>query len=308
VLFVTDLALRDQVLTGGADRLAPMVAGLVRHHDAVDLVFFVVLFAYIVGFALWRRHTDRMLATIRDIGQPVTVHWTVAAWRMAVWAAFLLRVTAGNSGDPSFDLTVDAVQNGVRLVGISCLLIGVWQIREEVRRRVAEAGIQLRHDEPRPSSVPVRTLLPAVSGVAPVADDGFWARVTATATGRREDLALLESAGPLAHRWLLVPADGDLSTLKAELAPGARITVFPEPPGATEPGNHIPVPADSYQGFLEAGGGALSFQSVSERRVPAFLAQARTARRWALYAVPDPAALTATVPETSAAATLPSPR
>ncbi|MEV6846492.1 hypothetical protein [Actinoplanes sp. NPDC051411] len=295
VLFVRDLALRDHVLNGGVDGLSPWVAGLVLHGDAFDLLFFVVLIAYIFGFGAWRRETQRMLETIGDTRTPVTVHWTVVAWNLAIALAFMIRLTAEHSGDAAADLTVDAVQNGVRLVGIACLLIGVWQIREQVLLRVTEAGIHLRHDEPRPSSMPVRDLLPAVTGEAPAADEDFWARVARTATGLREDLALLEKTGPLAYRWLLVPADGDLTAVRAELAPGAEITVFLEPPAATETKNYTPFPAEIYQGFLEDEAGALTCQSVTRRRVPAFLARARTARRWALYPHPSPTALTATV-------------
>jgi hypothetical protein len=295
VLFVRDLALRDYVLTGGVDGLSPLVAGLVRHGDAFGLLFFVVLFAYLFGFGMWRRETQRMLETIGDTRTPVTVHWTVVAWNLAIGLAVMIRLTSEHSGDAATDLTVDAVQNGVRLVGIGCLLIGVWQIREEVRRRVTEAGIHLRHDEPRPSSVPVRTLLPAVTGEAPEADEDFWARVARTATGLRSDLALLEKTGPLAYRWLLVPADGDLTAVRADLTPGAEITVFTEPPTATETQHYTPLPAESYQGFLEDEAGTLTAQSVTPRRVPAFLARARTARRWALYPLPSPTALTATV-------------
>ncbi|HEY0536004.1 MAG TPA: hypothetical protein VGD29_30845 [Actinoplanes sp.] len=75
----------------------------------------------------------------------------------------------------------------------------------------------------------------------------------------------------------------------------AEITVFTEPPAATETKHYTPLPAESYQGFLEDEAGTLIARSVTSRRVPAFLAQARAARRWALYPVPDPTALTATV-------------
>jgi len=301
VLFVRDLALRDYVLTGGVDGLSPLAAGLVRHGDAFDLLFFVVLLAYIAGFALWRRETQRMLERIGDTRTPVTVHWTVTAWNLAIGLAFMIRLTAEHSGDAAEDLTIDAVQNGVRLVGVGCLLIGVWQIREEVHRRVAEAGIHLRHDDPRPSSVPVRTLLPAVTGEAPEADQDFWARVARTATGLRADLALLEKTDPQAYRWLLVPANGNLTAVRAELTPGAEITVFTEPPTATETRHYTPLPAEFYQGFLEDAAGTITGQPVTSRRVPAFLARARSARRWALYPVPSPTALTATVaPKTPA--------
>jgi hypothetical protein len=229
------------------------------------------------------------------------VHWTVVAWYLTIGMAFMIRLAAGHSGDAAQDLTIGAVQNGVRLVGIGCLLIGVWQIREEVRRRVTEAGIHLRHDEPRPSSVPVRTLLPAVTGEAPEADEDFWARVARTATELRADLALLEKTGPLAYRWLLVPANGNLTAVRAELTPGADITVFTESPSMTETRHYTPLPAESYQGFLEDDAGTLICQSVTARRVPAFLARARSARRWALYPLPSPTALTATVaPKTPA--------
>jgi len=99
VLFVRDVALREYVLTDGAGGLSPLVAGLVRHGDALDLLFFVVLLAYIFGFALWRRETQRMLQSIGDTRTPVTVHWTVVAWNLAIFLAFMIRLTAESSGD-----------------------------------------------------------------------------------------------------------------------------------------------------------------------------------------------------------------
>jgi hypothetical protein len=85
------------------------------------------------------------------------------------------------------------------------------------------------------------------------------------------------------------------TTVRAELAPGADITVFTEPPAATGTQHYAPVPAEFYQGFLEDDAGTLICQSVTARRVPAFLARAGSARRWALYPLPSPTALTATV-------------
>jgi hypothetical protein len=299
VLFVRDLALRDYVLSGGVSGLSPLVAGLVRHGDALGGLLFLVLLAYTGGLLLWRRQTQQMLETVGDTRPPVTVHWMVSAWGLSVTLALTIRLTAGRSGDASTDLTVDAVQNGVRLIGLAFLLIGVWQIREEVHRRVAEAGVRLRFDRPRldaeearPSSMPVLTRESTEVGLA--ADDAFWARVARTATGLHADLALLESDGS-AQRWRLVPASGDLSGLRAGLSPGAEITVFTEPPAATETKRYTPIPAESYHGFLEDTSGALTFQTVTPRRVSAFLGQARAARRWALYPVSDRTALTATV-------------
>jgi hypothetical protein len=240
-----------------------------------------------------------------DATGTATQHWTVAAWYMAASTAFVVRVAATSGDDPATSLEIDAVQMGVRLVGLALLLLGVWQIREQVRQAVADLGIVMRIGDiaGRPSAMPNRPLAPVARDSAPAidglpsADDEFWGDVRRAATGRRAELALLESTGTLVHRWMVIPDDGDVTAVRTALAPGAVVTVFTEPPAATETRNFTPLPADEYHGFLEhADSGALWYQRVVPRRVPAFLARARSARRWSLYPVGDPNALTAVTP------------
>jgi hypothetical protein len=305
VLFVSDLVLRSYVTSNGASGLSPMVRGVVNHADAIDLLFLLLVFAYIGGFFVWRHHTQRMLQMLGDATGTATQHWTVMAWNLAVGAAFLIRLNAPSSGDDlATSLGIDAVQMGVRLIGIALLLFGVWQIRAQVRQAVADLGIVMRiGDIARPSAMPNRPLAPVARDAAPAvdglpaADDEFWGEVRRTATGQRADLALLESTGTLVHRWMVIPENGDVTAVRAALAPGAVVTVFIEPPAATETKNFAPSPADEYHGFLEdAESGALWYQRVVPKRVPAFLARARSARRWSLYPVGDPNALTAVAP------------
>jgi hypothetical protein len=130
----------------------------------------------------------------------------------------------------------------------------------------------------------------------PRADDEFWQQVERLATEAGADLALLETTDSVVRRWALVPGTGDLTAVRAALPAGAIITVFTEPPAAADGTDFTPAPADDYFGFLEdRETGALWFQAVTAKRVPAFLARTRSARRWALYPVNSPAALTAAV-------------
>jgi hypothetical protein len=96
---------------------------------------------------------------------------------------------------------------------------------------------------------------------------------------------------------LLVSADDP----PAAIEPGSLITVFPDPP---RPGNAAPKkppasePGTEWFGLIEDAG-LLHFQLVLPSRLPQWLAQARSARRWGLYRTDDPGALTAVLPPPS---------
>ncbi|BFU43261.1 hypothetical protein [Krasilnikovia sp. MM14-A1004] len=301
LLLVTDLAVWAYVASDGASGMSPMVRGIVLNADAFDLLYLLLAFGYVAGFVWWRQRTRDMLRRLGDAADAATRHWAVGAWQgllgMGLMIGFAISVS---DAAPATTLGYTSLRVGLRVVAMAVLLIGVWEIRTQVRRAVADRGIVMRvADMPaRASAFPA--LRPAAPAVAPPttdlpdADDEFWDRVRQTATGLREDLALLESAGPYVHRWLIVPASGDLTEVRAAVAADAIVTVFPEPPAATETKGFTPRSAEEYYGLLQdAESGALWFRSVPSKRVPAFLAQARSAARWGLYPTADPTALTA---------------
>ncbi len=84
-----------------------------------------------------------------------------------------------------------------------------------------------------------------------------------------------------------MPASGDVSAVRAELSPGARVTVFPQPPSAAFA---APAAGAPFHGFVDG-----AYRSVAAPRVPAFLAQAAGSGRYGLYSPYDPDALRATV-------------
>lgn len=225
----------------------------------------------------------------------------MGAWNGLLVIGFVIGYAASTSdAAPETKMGFISLRVGLRVLAVCLLLIGVWEIRGQVRKAVADSGVILRvEDMPqRASAIPARLLAaptaPAPATDLPDADEEFWERVRRMATGLREDLALLESSGPYEHRWLLIPASGDVTAVRAALAPGATIAVFAEPPAASEAKGFTPRPAQAYHGFLEdAETGALWFQSVEPKRVPAFLARARSAARWGLYPAGDPTAITA---------------
>jgi hypothetical protein len=310
LLLVSDLAIRSYLLTDGMNGLSSLVLSIIDNRAVISGLFLLLGFGYLLGFVFWRRHTTAMLASVGDSDQHAVWHWTVTTFYFALTASFLIRYA--NTSDPSGNdglvawLAWDAAQTAVRLIGLTFLLIAVWQIREQVRERVARAGIALRIQDiaPRRSAMPLppaaRTVPPAPTpGALPPADDDYWRRVAALATGQRTEIALLETTDGLARRWLLVPESGEVTKVRSGVAPGTVLTAYPQPPAATETKSFTPIAADEYHGFLEdSASGAVWYQSVKPNRVGAFLARARRARRWALYPANSPHALTAVVPST----------
>jgi hypothetical protein len=289
LLLVTYIALRAFVLDGGVNGMSPLVSWVVDNWDAVTIVFLLISFGYLGAFYWWRHRTKELLRRVGDPTGNATVNWLVQAWYLALGASFTLGLAgSGSTSGDDERLLFGAVQMGLRLVGLACLLIAVWQIREQVRAQVIRSGVIL--SVPRRAAVPLSIGVlsaPAVAVEQP-ADDDFWARVASFGPG----IALLETTDSTARRWLLVPADGDLTAIRAALPAGAVVTAFPTPPSAT----FDPPTADDYYGFLEdEASGALWYQSVKPNRVEAFLARARRARRWGLYATTDPDAVQAIV-------------
>lgn len=178
----------------------------------------------------------------------------------------------------------------VRIAGLTVLLIGIVQIREQVRWAIAQ---------PRPVPVfvpppPPPVTVPAAAGAAapvaveqpvpgseglPPADQDFWGPF------RDREIAVLERTGAQSFAWRLIPAGGDVSTFR----PGAVVTVFTEPLATEPPGRKFqPTAADGYHGLLEsAETGAIWYQHVYRWGLPAFLKRAGSGGRWALFPAQD---------------------
>jgi len=306
ILFVTQLGVRAYLRADGASEASWLVSTVVRNSSLFDLLSLMSGAAYLVAFFWWRHNSREMLRKVGDAAGNATRHWAVPAWIAALFASVVLRRAVDPyAGDgPGSDLGLDAFRTAVRVLGFCLLLLGVWQIREQIRRTITQSGIALRvKDLGSPTPTPTALLAPLTPAAAMSpdglehADDEFWDRVRHTAADAGADLAMLETTDALARRWALIPYDGDLASVRANLPPGAIVTVFAEPPSAAEAGSFNPDPADEYHGFLEdAESGALWYQSVRPNRVPAFLARARAARRWALYPAQSPAAVSAVTP------------
>ncbi|GAA0508782.1 hypothetical protein Ade02nite_62220 [Paractinoplanes deccanensis] len=71
-------------------------------------------------------------------------------------ASFLLFVNADDSyaDDPAAGLGMHALRMGIRVAGVVLLLFGVWQIREQIHRAVAAAGVTLRVADLCPRAAP----------------------------------------------------------------------------------------------------------------------------------------------------------
>ena len=278
-----------------------LVSAFVRFDTAYGLVLFVVVVAYIWTFAVWHRATSRVLRVVD--GRPATgTHWTVIVWRVSLVFCLATCAAPGNLLIASTRSTApDQASGMILLIGnyalLSALLLavqvmllaGVWQRRAQVRERVVAAGVRMQHKQESPRESPIVAEAGAQwsTGVGRTADDSFWLSVRDLARAAGADLVLLEESGPFAHRWLLVPASGDVSAVRADLAPGARVTVFPQPPSAAF---SAPTAGPPFHGFADG-----AYRSVAAPRVKAFLAQAAGPGRYGLYSPHDPNALRATI-------------
>jgi hypothetical protein len=306
ILLATYVGLWAFLRDDGTTALSTLVVWIIEHADGIDVLYFVLVVAYLGAFHWWWHQTRTMLGRVGDITGAATVHWAVVVWGALLSASFFM-----SRGIPTFGETPDelstmfgwfAVQTALRMLAMAALFFGLWQIRAQVRQAIAESGVALRLGElsgkPSLRTSPVLAPIAAVSteGLAP-ADDEFWRRAGELADTRRADIAVLEVVDALARRWALIPAGGDVAAVRSGMPAGAVVTIVPEPPGAAATEDYTPPEAEGYHGFLEdAATGALWFQSVTPKRVPAFLARARSAKRWGLYATDAPDALTAVVP------------
>ncbi|MEV6349392.1 hypothetical protein [Actinoplanes sp. NPDC051851] len=287
LLFACDLALRHYLSTGDP-AVSPLLIWVVENPTDIQLLHFLLLGAYLGGFYLWRHRTREMLVYFvpADTATPVR-HWSIPVWSASVFAAFLIRLNDPGAGsDALFALQVDAIQEAVRIGGITVLLFGVWTIRDQVRQAIVDSRA------PRPPAHPPIVAAEFTEGVA---DDGWWWQVRETV--HEQDLVMLVSTGEAEHRWLFVPKGGDPAAVRATVPAGATITAFPEPPAGGGTEEWTAPEAEEFHGLIkEAGSGELRYRRVSPDEVPEFLAEARSALRWALYPTDTPDSVVAVAP------------
>jgi hypothetical protein len=308
----TDLGVRSYAL-GDTGEVSALLSWVLRNAETVQFFSLVIVFAYLGTFWWWRRRTAAIVRRI-DASPGVTSHWGIRAWSVCLFGSFFLMLT-NNSARHVVDRESLATMLGwtaaigtIRLAGLALLVFAVWQVRGQVRRAVAESGLVFRvGDLGAPGTRPVQARpLPSMTVVdmrpdLPTADDEFWTRVGALAAETGSDLALLETTEGVARRWALIQP-GNIAMVRGSVPPGAVVTVYAEPPAASSAEGFAPAEADEYHGFLEDGAtGSLWYQSVRPNRVAAFLARARSARRWALYPAESPTALSAVVRTTTPA-------
>lgn len=296
IYLASDLVVRAYLQSDGRTGLSPLVETILDNADGVDSTSTLVVIAYIGGLAWWQARTRVLLRAAGDPTGKAGRHWAVRMWYIALIAAIVIRygtpAAKESTDEMATALAWDATLKGVRLLGLAFLMVGVWQIREQVLRQLTAAHVarQLEALKPGPpTATTVRDDLPRT-------DDDFWQQVGRLAAESGADLALLETTDSVIRRWMLVPSTGDLAGFRATLRTGAVVTVFAEPPAAADATDFIPAAADEYFGLIEhSKTGALWFQAVTPDRIPAFLGFARSARRWALYPADSPTALTAVV-------------
>lgn len=260
----------------------------------------VASLVFIAGAGAWIWQTRQLLRSLHDDAGWVRYQWPfVTAFVLIVLGYAVLSPRAGAT--PSIGLLL--IAEGLRIESYFFGLVGLRLTRDRVRG-IASGEIAAHSDDPRwqPPIVPAATTVryetpPAADRLSP-ADESFWASAGRLARDAGADIAVLETAETQSRRWLLVPADGDTTALRATIRPGAILTLFPTAPGtAAALGATGRKPAPEYYGLIQTSPhDPVRFQLILPSRVPHFLAEAGTAHRAGLYRANDPAARTAAVP------------
>ncbi|WP_433791886.1 hypothetical protein [Actinoplanes sp. CA-252034] len=260
---------------------------------AFDVLSFLSIIVYIIGFLVWRNRTQALVRPYGIDPKSMVKHPGVRLWSAALILAYCTGRMARVDEQSTIDDFAEVFNAGVvaallRLIGLACLAVAVWRIRQRVHASLAAYHPVFTPPPSYPEAAPLPAAPPAPARDVPgidgltVADDDFWHRVRQA--GADGDLALLETSGPGLHRWVLIPADQDPAAVRAGLSPGAAITVFTEPLVRRETNGYRPPAADEYHGLLESSvTGALWYQSVTPRRLTSFLDRAETGGRWALH-------------------------
>jgi hypothetical protein len=310
VTAAVSLALAPRYLRGDGEQTSPVLTWILANEGTVAALSVLLMLGYIVGYFVWRHRTRVVLTGFVADPRALIRHWGVPAWVFANVAAVLLRWTANDHALVDVDdaihvLRVYSAASLIRGVGLGCLVFAVWTVRNRVRAELAAYRSPWQGPYGAPAFTPPPPPPPTVSATPrppaqnvpgiedlPFADEDFWRRVRQAAAG--SELALLETSGPGAHRWVLIPAGAEMTAVREKLAAGSAITVFTEPPGRQPTDEYKAPPATGYHGLLEsAETGALWYLSTTPRRLPQFLKRAAISGRWALYPVDSPGALTA---------------
>jgi hypothetical protein len=235
------------------------------------------------GWLIWTR---RLVRSFGDDGSGLTRH---GAFRLAfplIVVAFVVYALDRNV----------LVFSVLWVASLAASLLGVVKMRAVVRGLISGKNMPYAEDpELRAPILPGPTMRfdapPETAGLAP-ADDDFWSAVSAArASG---GAALLETTPTQTRRWLDLPADGDLTAVRASVPAGATLTLWPAPLAVAGK----PPAALEYYGLLQAtAGGPIRFQLVLPSRVAAFTAGAHTVHRAGLYLPTDLTARTALHPE-----------
>ncbi|MEU8242660.1 hypothetical protein AB0C07_30770 [Actinoplanes missouriensis] len=148
VLFlVCDLAVWYHLRSGDDDASATLI-WVVEHIDGLSLLGTALILAYLIGFFVWRHRTKEALRGYVSEPDGVLSHWSVPVWNAAILASFLLRFNVDTSAEDVDGMVrtvqVEALQNGLRLAGLTVLLIGIWEIRDRVRAGIRDSGVMRR--------------------------------------------------------------------------------------------------------------------------------------------------------------------
>ncbi|GAA0473838.1 hypothetical protein Aca07nite_83630 [Actinoplanes capillaceus] len=147
VYLIGDLAVWYH-LRSGDEAVSPTLTWIIEHIDSLSLLGLFLLGAYLVGFFVWRRRTKEALRGYVSEPDKLLSHWSVPVWNAAIFASFLIRMNVDTSAEDIDGMVravqVEALQNAMRLAGLTVLLIGVWEIRDRVRAGFRDSGVMQR--------------------------------------------------------------------------------------------------------------------------------------------------------------------
>jgi len=238
----------------------------------------VALLLVETGWLIW---TKRILRSFGDDGSGLGRHWTF----QLAWALLVVDILISGMGGAAL------ISSILWAAALAAGLLGLVKVREIVRGVI---GGQIEPYTEDPGLLPPIAPDPTVRYEAPrdttglaAADDVFWAAVSQAT--RTPGAALLETTASSSRRWLALPVDGDITAVRSSVPLGATVTLWPAPLSL----RGKPPAAPEYYGLLQTTAEApIRFQLVLPSRVPAFIAEARTAHLAGLYLPTDQAACT----------------
>ncbi|WP_238017299.1 hypothetical protein KZZ52_25415 [Dactylosporangium sp. AC04546] len=254
----------------------------------------VLCYGHLFAVGAWFVLAGRLLRRLGADPNPVLRTTPIVLWRIGIAATVaaavaLPRATVFEPGAFATRLHWMIPILVARLALTALVMAALFGVRRRVHEVLLASGVPPRPDPRRDTGPSLRAapLTPFPARPVTVADDAWWAEVAARASAAGEPLPLLESWGATRRRWLLVAPSADLAALRATLLPGATVTLFGPPgdgPGAL--------------GLIEEpGSGTLRFDRIdTPEQLAAWHRRAADAPRSARYALDDPAALSATVP------------